>query len=191
MGYRHTRDEILEGAVAVAFADGLSTLTFGRVATYLGTSDRIVVYYFPTKDDLVTNVLVSVGTQLQATLSPILTTKMASHVDLARAAWPILATPDADPIFALFFEALGLAASGREPYRSIAPSLVTAWIEWMSTFLSGSAKHRRSEAEAAVALLDGLLLVRQMAGPVAAERAAKQLGVATSRPAKKTFQSLT
>jgi AcrR family transcriptional regulator len=180
MGYRHSRDEILEGAVAAAFADGLSTLTFGRVASRLGTSDRIIVYYFPTKDELVTAVLVSLGTQLQATLASSLTSRVSGHVELACAAWPLLATTEADPIFALFFEALGLAASGRDPYRTIAPSLVEAWIDWMSTFVTGSPSRRRSEAEAAIALLDGLLLLRQMAGPVAAERAARQLGITGS-----------
>jgi len=49
MGYRHTKEEILEGALAVAFADGLSQLTYGRVARRLGISDRIVVYYFPSR----------------------------------------------------------------------------------------------------------------------------------------------
>ena len=53
MGHKHTKSEILDGALAAAFEDGLSQLTFGRVATRLAISDRIVVYYFPTKDDLI------------------------------------------------------------------------------------------------------------------------------------------
>ena len=61
MGYRHTKDEILAGALDVAFVDGLSQLTFGRVARHLGISDRVVVYYFPTKDDLISEVLVAIG----------------------------------------------------------------------------------------------------------------------------------
>ena len=47
MGYRHTKEEILEGALSVAFDHGLSRLTYGRVARHLGISDRVVVYYFP------------------------------------------------------------------------------------------------------------------------------------------------
>lgn len=177
MGYKHTQADILEGAVAAAFDDGLSRLTFGRVATRLGTSDRIVVYYFPSKDDLIGAVLVAVGIRLQETLAPTLTAPAADHLALVRAAWPILARPDADPIFALFFEALGLAASGREPYRSLVPALVTGWIDWSSGYITGNAARRLSEAEAAIAVLDGLLLLRQLAGPESADRAARQLGV--------------
>ena len=69
MGHKHSHDEILAGALAVAFEDGLVGLTFGRVAKHLGVSDRIVVYYFPSKDDLVGDVLVAMGLQLQETLA--------------------------------------------------------------------------------------------------------------------------
>ncbi len=39
-------------------------------------------------------------------------------------------------------------------------------------------EYRRAEAETAVALLDGLLLLRQLAGPDAADRAAAVFGIA-------------
>ena len=61
MGHKHTKAEILDGALAAAFDDGLSQLTFGRVAKRLGISDRIVVYYFPTKDDLIGEVILAMG----------------------------------------------------------------------------------------------------------------------------------
>jgi hypothetical protein len=94
-----------------------------------------------------------------------------------RAAWPILARTDADPVFALFFEASGLAATGRDPYRTLVPQLVDAWITWAAEFIAGAPARRRAEAEAAIAQLDGLLLLRQLAGPDAADRAARRIGV--------------
>ena len=177
MGHKHTKEEILEGALATAFSDGLSQLTFGRLAKRLGINDRIIVYYFPSKDDLIGEVLYAMGNQLQETLAPTFSTPAANHVELLRAAWPVLARPSADPVFALFFEAAGLAATGREPYSTLVPALVDAWIAWASEFIRGTPKRRRTEAEAAIAILDGLLLLRQLAGPVAANRAARTIGV--------------
>lgn len=181
MGHRHTREEILDGALGVAFADGLSQLTYGRVAKRLGISDRIVVYYFPTKDDLVGDVLLALGARLQETLAPAMGATVAGHRALVRAAWPVLARADADPVFAVFFEANGLAAAGRTPYRDLVPQLVEAWITWAATLVRGPADRRRAEAEAAIALIDGLLLLRQLAGPEAADRAAHRLGIADPR----------
>lgn len=178
MGYKHTRQDLLEGALAAASDDGLSQLTFGRLAKRLGINDRTVVYYFPTKDDLITEVVMSMGLRLQQMLGDAFSMPAADHVELARAAWPVLASDEADPIFALFFEANGLAAAGRPPYDTLVPALVEAWIEWVMAFLTGTKAKRRAEAEATIAVIDGLLLLRQLAGPAAAGRAAKRLGVA-------------
>ncbi len=181
MGYRHTREEILEGALGVALADGLSQLTYGRVAKALGISDRIVVYYFPSKDDLVGEVLVAIGEQLKQMLEPVFAAPAKDYLELLRVAWPIVAHPKADRILALFFEANGLAAAGREPYHTLVPSLVEAWVGWAAVYFEGNATQRRTEAETAITVLDGLLLFRQLAGPAAANRVARRIGVMDAR----------
>jgi AcrR family transcriptional regulator len=148
------------------------------VAKRLGISDRIVVYYFPTKDDLTTEVIGAVSAQLLGALADAFTEQATDHVALARRAWPVLANTGNDPVFALFFEATGLAAAGQAPYAALVPQLVAAWIDWVAEFIDqGDGEARRQEAEAAVALLDGLLLLRQMVGPEAAERAARGQGI--------------
>ena len=177
MGHKHTKEEILAGALATAFDIGLSQLTYGRVAKRLGINDRTVVYYFPTKDELIGDVLISMGIQLQQTLAPAFASPRADHIELLRAAWPLLARPEADPIFALFFEANGLAATGREPFSTVVPQLVEIWIAWAAEFIHGTPKQRRTEAETALAVIDGLLLLRQLGGGAAADRAARRLGI--------------
>lgn len=177
MGHRHTKDDILEGALAAAFDDGLSQLTFGRLAKRLAMSDRVIVYYFPTKGDLISDVVIALGARLQTTLAAAFTKPVADHLELLRAAWPVVATPDADRVFALFFEANGLAVIGREPYRSLVPTLVESWIAWAAEFIDGSPAQRRVESETAIALIDGLLLLRQLAGPHSAERVARRIGI--------------
>lgn len=177
MGHRHTKSEILDGALAAAIDDGISQLTFGRLAKRLGIADRTVVYYFPTKDDLIGEVLVALGLRVQVALADAFVEGAADHHELLTTAWPIVATDEYDPVFALFFEANGLAATGREPYATLVPALVSAWIEWVTDFIDGTADERRLEAETGIALLDGLLLLRLLAGPASADRAAARLGL--------------
>lgn len=183
VGYRYTKEQILEGALSAALEGGVSQLTFGRLAKQLGISDRVIVYYFPSKDDLVSEVLMALGSELQRALAPIFVRKVSDHAQMLRTAWPIVARDDLARTFALFFEASGLAASGSEPYRTLVPRLVEGWIEWAASFIDGAASHRRREAAATIAVLDGLLLLRQLAGADAADLAAKAL-MARRSPAK-------
>lgn len=177
MRRHHDRAQILQGALDAAFADGLSSLTFGRVARRLGINDRTVVYYFPTKVDLITEVITSMGAQFQAAIADAFVTPAEDHLELARTAWPILINDDFDPIFALFFEANGLAAAGIDPYQTLIPHLIQGWIDWTAELVVGTPDHRHAEATAAIALIDGLLLLRQLAGHDTAQQAATRIGV--------------
>jgi AcrR family transcriptional regulator len=172
---------MLAGALDVAFDEGLSQLTFGKVAARAGVSDRTVVYYLPTKDDLITQVFLEVAGRLQIVLAAAFTVPAADHLALARQAWPVLSRNEFDPIFALYFEAIGFAAAGREPYRTLVAQLVDAWATWLTTFLVGTPTARRTEAESAITLVDGLLLLRQTSGPASSARAARRLGVTGPR----------
>jgi len=181
MGPKHTREQMLAGALDVAFDEGLSRLTFGSVAARAGVSDRTVVYYLPTKDDLITQVLVEVGSRLQAVLAVAFTGPATDHLELARQAWPVLTRSEFDSVFALYFEAIGFAAAGREPYRTLVAQLVDAWATWLTEFLTGTPAARRTEAESAITLIDGLLLLRQISGPASSVRVARRLGVTGPR----------
>ncbi len=177
VGHKHTKSDILSAALDAALDDGLSQLTFGRLAKRIGISDRVIVYYFPTKADLIGEVIVAMGLELQASLADAFATPATDHVEMARMAWPLLASADNDRVFALFFEANGLAAIGREPYASLVPSLIAGWIDWAATLMAGAPAQRKAQAEGAIAVIDGLILLRLLAGPVAANRAAATLGI--------------
>jgi AcrR family transcriptional regulator len=177
MGHKYSREQILAGAVELVLDGGLSSLSYGQLAKSLGTSDRVIVYYFPSKQTLIGETLAEIGTRLQEALARAFAVPASDHRELTAAAFPLLANDEMDPIFAVYFEACGLAAAGLEPYGQIADELVQAWIGWLAGFLVGTPQRRRAEAEATLALIDGVLLLRQLGGPAAAARAAKALGL--------------
>lgn len=90
---------------------------------------------------------------------------------LLRTAWPVVTTSDADPLFAVFFQLLGLASAGREPYAAITRALVGDCAAWVTDRLDPTGPDPRAEALATLATIDALLLVRHTLGADAAERA--------------------
>ena len=179
MGYRHSQEEMLAAAVEVALAGGISSVTFGAVAKHAGVSDRMVVYYFPTKAELVTAVTIALGQQLQELLGGAFGDEPLDRQDLLARAWAALARPRADPIFAVYFEILGLAAAGHQPFKALASAQTEAWVQWLLPRLTDADRAtKRRQALATLAVIDGLLLLRQIHGPAAANAAARELGLA-------------
>lgn len=180
MAYRrHSRDEILSAAMATAMDEGLAALTYGAVARRLGISDRMVVYYFPTKTDLSTAVLGELSRQLQETVAVAVDEQPVTFERLLARTWPVLATPAGDRVFGLFFQVVGLASDGSEPYRSAVRSLVGGWADWLEPRMVAPAGcTRRAAALAALAQIDGLLLLRRAAGARAANQAVRAMTIA-------------
>jgi AcrR family transcriptional regulator len=178
MGYRHSADEILDAAVAIALESGIAALTYSSVGTRLSISGRTVVYYFPTKLDLVTAVTAALGADMVGLLEEAFGSTPLTESDLVKRAWPVLTTSPADQVFALYFEIVGLASAGQPPYAELASGLVAGWVEWLAPRVRGSTpavRHRR--ALATVSQIDGLLLLRHVLGGEAADEAAREFGI--------------
>lgn len=178
MGYRHSRDEIVAAAAATALESGVGALTFRRVADRLGISDRMVVYYLPTKADLILAAATALTGSMQVLLAEAFGDERRSAEALARVAWPTLTTPEADRVFAVYLEVIGLASAGTSPYDQLAPALLNGWVEWLAERVDArTAEARRRAALGVIAQIDGLLLVRHVIGADAAHTAAAALGI--------------
>jgi AcrR family transcriptional regulator len=176
MGYRHSREDLLAAATEVVLEGGLGALSFGKVGQRLGISDRTVVYYFPNKPDLVMAVVGSLAGDLVGLLEQAFGEQRRDGKDLLDRAWPVLTTDAADRVFAIYFEVVGLASAGQAPYGDLAAAMVDGWVTWLAERTVGStAEIRHRRALALVAQVDGLLLLRRVLGPQAAETARREL----------------
>jgi AcrR family transcriptional regulator len=182
VGYRHSLEEITAATAAAAIEHGVGALTYRRVAERLGISDRMVVYYLPTKTDLILAATTALSTSLQRLLVEAFGDDPRTPDELLRAAWPALANADADGVFSVFLEIVGLAAAGTEPFDQLAPALLLGWTDWLAERVAASTPAaRRSGALGVIARIDGLLLIRHALGPAAADTAAEAIGITGRR----------
>jgi AcrR family transcriptional regulator len=174
VGHKYSQEDMVVAVANVALRDGVAKLTFRNVAEELGTSDRMVVYYFPTKDDLVSAAVTALSSRMQSLLGQAFGHDRRSPDELIERAWPVLKKKNADRIFRLFLELVGLSASGLDPYDRITRSILDDWADWLAERVDAPTRsERRRLALGVIARIDGLLLLRHGLGPEAADEAAR------------------
>jgi len=177
VGPRHDEQELLDGAVQAVLEHGLAELTFGRLAKRLSVTDRMLVYYFTNKETLFEAVLGQLAGRLLERLELAFGQGRAPAAALLRRSWPVLTDPEADRIFAAWFEFAGQAAAGHEPQRRLAAEMTGAWIDWLAERVDArTTAQRRSQAIRLVAMIDGALLLHHLGFPAEATQVITTIG---------------
>lgn len=177
-GRPEQRRRFLEGAVAHALEGGISTLSLRPLATRLGTSDRMLLYYFGSRDNLVMEVLDAVSGQLERVLGDERPAARMSASALLAEVWAKVTDPRLDPALRLYLEVDVLAARAVEPYSTVARLVSEGWCAWLGERLSDPPRRRQATASALLAVLDGLLVQRLCVDPAAADASARWLSAA-------------
>lgn len=181
VGYKYSSDDMLAASVEAVAEDGLSMLTFGRLAKRMGINDRTIVYYFPTKSDLISATVSTIGGGLLGLLDEAFGTEPLPPHDLISRAWPTLSAPPQEPVFRTFFELIGLSGARIEPFATLAPTLLAAWAEWLIPHIAvPDGSTAEAEAHRVMATLDGLLIIHGQLGADASAGAARAMGLKLS-----------
>jgi len=154
------RAAMADRVAALALQEGLGDMSLRLVASRLGTSDRMLLYYFATKTDLVLAVLQRLG-QRQLDVLQVAPTKSRSPPDVVLArAWKLVSNPAVLPLMRIWAEVSLRGAKGEEPYRQIAEQTVGGWLAWLETRLDmRPGKKRRELAATILTMLQGAILL--------------------------------
>jgi AcrR family transcriptional regulator len=120
------REELAQAATDYAFEHGLIGLSLRPLAEAIGTSDRMLLYHFSGKDDLVTTILQTANTRSTTTLR-----ELAASADLRTAVldlWRAVSTGAQQACQRLYLEAAALGLFGREPYASEVREVNASWM---------------------------------------------------------------
>jgi AcrR family transcriptional regulator len=145
---------------------GLADLSLRPLAAALGTSTRMLLYDFSSKEDLVMAVLAEVRRREAALLATHLETTKASAADLVRTIWEWLASPERAPFLRLFFEVYVQAMNHPDAYTARGREMVTEWLDQFGGALAGPDPRHVDPVVATlvIAVLRGLILDRLATG---------------------------
>jgi AcrR family transcriptional regulator len=141
----------------IVLLEGLDALSLRPAAARLGTSDRMLLYYFGTKAELIAATLESVSQRLATSLSSASLPLRSSPSGMIEVAVNLLAQPESRPFMALWTEIVARAVRGDAVFREVVDRTMQAWAEWIEarTELPAGAEPTRSAA-AMLAVIEGI-----------------------------------
>jgi AcrR family transcriptional regulator len=151
------RQEVLDAVVAELTRNGIGDRSLRDIAGALGTSHRMLIHHFGSRQGLLTEVVRTVEAEQRAFLASL----DAPRQDVMAVMWQRLSDPSLWPTERLFFECYARASRGEEPYAALLPGLVDDWLDRaVAVDPSAPADPARARAQARVglALFRGLLL---------------------------------
>ena len=123
------RDELLRGTVDYLLANGIAGLSLRPLAKALGTSDRMLIYHFGSKDQLMTDAISAIADRLAVQLGGAVAATTAASADrFVKGCWKVFTDREQRSVIALLFEVDALAVRHGGAYAATATALGDLWI---------------------------------------------------------------
>jgi AcrR family transcriptional regulator len=158
---RPARQRLLNAVVAHFEAEGLADQSLRRIAAAIGTSHRMLLYHFDSRDGLLLAVVREVEARTKVRLTD-LGEDIAGDTDgLIRRMWSYLSDPALGDFERLFFALYGRALQGDEAIRPLLEDDIAHWLDTnvvLTAPLGVPADVARTHARLGLAVTRGLLL---------------------------------
>jgi AcrR family transcriptional regulator len=155
------REKLLAAVVEVALASGIADKSLRSIAAAAGTSHRMLIHHFGSREELLVEVIRAVEARQRAALAELGAEPGEMSAELADRFWEHLRSPDLAPQERLFFEVYGQALQGRVWAQPLLDGIVEDWVGPVATMLQASGispQTARTVARLWVAVGRGLLL---------------------------------
>src|SRR6201992_494547 len=155
------KQKLLAAVVGVALADGIADKSLRAIAEGAGTSHRMLIHHFGSREGLLVEVIREVEAQQRAILTALGDESGQVSDDETDQFWRHLRSPELAPQERLFFEVYGQALQGRAWATPMLEGVVEDWVApvaAMGEALGADPETARIVARLYVAVGRGLLL---------------------------------
>lgn len=150
------KTRLAEQVAAYLLTHGLSDGGIRALAKAAGTSDRMLIYYFGSKDQLVREAMNLVVANLASQLDMLVGTRRRSRKRLLEELTVACSDPAFFPMIQVWFEVVGMAARDIGPYKEISHSIAGVFVDWIEKHLTAD---QRKDAADVFAHLEGRMLL--------------------------------
>ncbi len=167
------RNELMDACLAYFLAHGVANLSLRPLGEAVGSSARLLIYHFGSKEGLITAVMEEIQARVQASFS-VAADKAASDAGPMAVFWAWTTHPDNLPYARLLYEIQVLALRNPEAYGAYLEGSSSGWMALILASMPPSPE-ALSKATLCAALIDGLLLEFLATGDLRRTTAALEL----------------
>jgi AcrR family transcriptional regulator len=146
------RAALLDALIDAFASGGIGGRSLREVAEVVGTSHRMLLHHFGSRDEL----LLTIVEEVERRQTRRLVDWPADPADAVAAMWADVRRPELRPLERLFFECYARAAQGEVPFARMLPGAVDDWLALVDERTHGSADP--AMARLGLAVTRGLLL---------------------------------
>jgi AcrR family transcriptional regulator len=129
------RQELLDALIEEFAAGGIGDRSLRDVAGAVGTSHRMLLHHFGSRDELVLAIVEEIERRQRAVLG-----SLPNDASEAMAAmWADVRRPELRPFERLFFECYARAAQREQPFARMVPGAVESWLADADAISGGTA----------------------------------------------------
>ncbi len=151
---------LLDGMAAHVLEHGLSGASLRPLARAVGTSDRMLIYHFGSKDRLVESLLVHIAGKLKLDLDAGLPPRRAgSRLECVAEILAVLSRNEIAPFARVWFDILSAAQKGDSVQKRIGHEIMASLHGWLMERLPEDETDAPATAMALLALIEGLVVL--------------------------------
>lgn len=154
---------LLQALTDHILAEGLDAASLRPLAKAVGTSDRMLLYYFPDKPALIAAVLEEVAARMMAMLAFQRAASPVSPEALQARLMPLLRDPALWPYMQLWLEMAALAARGDQTCARVGGGIARGFVDWLSPQIALESPEQREQAALwLLAAIEGAVLLTSL-----------------------------
>lgn len=171
------RDDAVEHMADHLLSEGLNAATLRPLAAAAGTSDRMLLYYFADKEEILSATLRRVAERMLVQLDEAIPVgKPRSFRILLKEVGTVLALPSIKPFMNLWLDLASSAARGLQPQHRVAGEIADGFLSWVTSRLKAEARgDQATPAALFMACIEGMYLLEVAGRRSIADAAASEI----------------
>ena len=151
--------QLVEQIAEHLLAHGLADCGLRRLAEVAGTSDRMLLYYFQSKDALLAAVLKQISSSLAASLVQAFGSRPQPPSEVLLHLWTMLKSESMAPHLRLWLELSARAGRGDPLCVAVVSAIGAEWINWTAGLIEVDDSRRRATAMLMMSVMDGQAMI--------------------------------